>query len=51
LHLAAEKFVPDTARETVELYHEYWRTEMANLPLSADIIRSIENHIATVPLA
>ncbi len=55
-HLAAkaalpEKLVLDTARETVELYHQYWRTEKANLPLSADVIRSIENHIATVPIA
>ena len=33
----------------VELYHQYWRTEKANLPLSADVIRSIENHIADRP--
>ena len=55
-HLAAkallpEKLVLDTARETVELYHQYWKTEKANLPLSADVICSIENHIATIPIA
>jgi len=55
-HLSAraslpERFVLDTALETVALFHQYWRTEKANLPLSEAIIQSIEDHIKTVPIA
>ena len=54
-HLAAraqlpEPLVIDTARETVELFHQYWRTEKQNLPLTQQIIRAIEAHVTTVPL-
>ena len=45
-----EKLVLDTAHETVALFHQFWQSEKANLPLSADIIRSIENHVKTIPL-
>lgn len=55
-HLAAkarlpEKPVLDTARETVERFHEQWRREKANLPLSAAAIDAIEAQIRIVPIA
>jgi serine/threonine-protein kinase HipA len=54
-HLAAramlpEKLVLDTARETVALFHQNWQAEKANLPLHADIIKTIEAHVRTIPL-
>ena len=54
-HLAAkallpEKLVLDTARETVALFHQHWRAEGTNLPLSGDAVRAIEDHLKTVPL-
>ena len=54
-HLAAramlpEKLVLDTARETVALFHQNWQTEKANLPLRADVIKTIEAHVRTIPL-
>ena len=55
-HLAAkallpEKLVLDTAHETVALFHQHWRAEKGNLPLSADTITAIETHIKTIPIA
>ena len=55
-HLAAkallpEKLVLDTAHETVALFHQHWRAEKGNLPLSADTIMAIETHIKTIPIA
>lgn len=55
-HLAArallpEKLVLDTARETVALFHQHWRAEKTNLPLSADAIEAIEAHFKTIPIA
>ena len=55
-HLAAkallpEKLVLDTARETVALFHQHWHAEKSNLPLSADVIKAVEDHIKNVPLA
>jgi serine/threonine-protein kinase HipA len=54
-HLAAramlpEKLVLDTARETVALFHQNWQKEKANLPLHADVIKTIEAHVRTIPL-
>jgi len=54
-HLAArarlpERLVLDTAHETVALFHQFWQSEKANLPLDSDIIRSVENHVNTIPL-
>ena len=54
-HLAAKALLPqklvlDTARETVALFHQHWRAERTNLPLSGDAIRAIEDHLKTVPL-
>ena len=55
-HLAAkallpEKLVLDMARETVALFHQYWHSEKVNLPLSGDVIKAVEDHLRTVPLA
>ena len=55
-HLAAkallpEKLVLDTARETVALFHQYWRAEKASLPLSGDVVKAVEGHLKVVPLA
>lgn len=55
-HLAAkamlpEKLVLDTARETVASFHEHWHAEKKNLPLHADVISAIEEHVKTIPLA
>lgn len=54
-HLAAtarlpEKLVVQTALETVERFHEKWKTEQANLPLSKRVIDAIDAHLAIVPL-
>ena len=55
-HLAAKALLPekpvlDTARETVALFHQYWHSEKVNLPLSGDVIKAVEDHLRTVPLA
>ena len=55
-HLAAgarlpKRLVLDTARETVTLFHEVWRSEKTNLPLSADAVAAIDAHVARVPIA
>ncbi len=49
--LLSEKLVIKTARETVDLFHQYWQSEKENLPLSNDIIKSIENHLKVIPIA
>lgn len=55
-HLAAKALLPekltlDTARETIALFHHYWQSEKANLPLSSDVISTIESHLKTLPIA
>lgn len=55
-HLAAkarlpEKLVLDTAAETVQRFHEIWKAEKENLPLSKELIAAIEKHVKTVPIA
>ena len=55
-HLAAKarlpaKLVLDTARETVELFHRYWNSEKAHLPLVGRVIDAVERHLETVPIA
>lgn len=55
-HLADRAMFPrglvlETAKETVELFHQYWKSEKANLPLDADAIKAIEAHVRKVPLA
>jgi serine/threonine-protein kinase HipA len=54
-HLAAkallpEKLVIDTARETVALFNQHWQAEKANLPLAANVIKAIEDHMKTIPI-
>jgi len=54
-HLAAKAQLPETlvietARETVALFHQYWESEKANLPLGVGVIQAIETHIKTIPL-
>ncbi len=49
--LLPQKLVIETARETVDLFHQYWQSEKRNLPLSEGIIESIENHLKVVPIA
>ena len=46
-----EKLVLDTAKETVERFHEVWKVEKNNLALSKKLIETIEAHIKIVPIA
>lgn len=55
-HLAAkallpEKLVIDTARETVERFHQHWQAEKSNLPLAGDVVEAVEHHLKAVPIA
>jgi serine/threonine-protein kinase HipA len=55
-HLANRAKMPatlvlNTARETVELFHQYWNSEKSNLPLHAKVIAAMEEHLKNVPLA
>jgi len=55
-HLAAKAMLPgklvlDTARETVALFHQHWKTGKGALPLSRSVIEAIEQHLAKVPIA
>ena len=54
-HLADRATMPkglvlETAKETVELFHQYWNSEKANLPFGADVIKAIDAHARKVPL-
>ncbi|MDC9522644.1 type II toxin-antitoxin system HipA family toxin [Pseudoalteromonas sp. Angola-31] len=54
-HLAAkamlpEKLVLDTAKQTVEGFHEIWAKEKAHLPLTKSMIEAIETHLRSIPL-
>ena len=55
-HLADRATMPkglvlQTAKETVELFHQFWNSEKANLPLDADVVKAIEAHVRKVPLS
>jgi len=55
-HLAAKarlptKLVLETARETVALFHRYWNSEKAHLPLAGTVVDAVEKHLGTVPIA
>lgn len=55
-HLAAkallpEKLVLEAVRETVALFHQHWRAERDSLPLSEDVVKAVDDHLRTVPLA
>jgi serine/threonine-protein kinase HipA len=54
-HLAAkamlpEKWVLDTAKETVAGFHEIWAKEKAHLPLTQSMIEAIEWHLRSIPI-
>jgi len=54
-HLAAKAQLPealviDAARETVDLFRQYWQSEKQNLPLTQAIIEAIEAHVETLPI-
>ncbi len=54
-HLANRAMFPrglvlETAKETVELFHQHWKSEKANLPLGAVVIKAIETHARKLPL-
>ncbi len=46
-----ESLVLDTARETVELFHQFWKSEKANLPLHERVISAVEGHLKKVSIA
>ena len=55
-HLAAkallpEKLVLDTAHETVALFHQLWQAEKTNLPLTKEIIQTVDAHLEKIPIA
>ncbi len=55
-HLAAkamlpEKLVLDTAKQTAANFHEVWAKEKAHLPLTKLMIKTIEKHLQSIPLA
>lgn len=55
-HLSAmarlpEKLVLNTARETVERFHEHWASEKANLPLTKEMAAAIEAQLKKIPIA
>ena len=55
-HLADKAMLPqrqvlDIARETVALFHQQWMAEKKNLSLAAEVIRAIEAHMETLPIA
>jgi len=45
-----EKLVMDTAIGTVSLFHQVWNKEKNNLALSNHVIKTIEQHLKTIPL-
>ena len=54
-HLSAKanlprKLVLDTAKETVALFMERWRTEPANLPIRQNVVETIDKHLTTLPI-
>lgn len=54
-HLASKAFLPrklvlDAAGETVDLFHQKWRSEKTNLPLAANVVRAVEDHLRTIPI-
>jgi serine/threonine-protein kinase HipA len=46
-----KKLVLDTARETVTRFRDVWSAEKKNLPLSENLIETIEAHAETIPIA
>lgn len=47
----SKSLVIDTARETVELFHQFWQSEKSNLPLYDSVINTVERHLEKIPIA
>ena len=47
----SEKLVLDAAAETVTRFHETWTAEKNNLTMYKATIKTIDKHIATLPIA
>jgi len=47
----SEKLVLDTVSRTVEEFHDIWKAEQGNLPLTNEVIEAIDKHLARVPIA
>jgi len=45
-----ERLVLDTARETVEAFHQTWNAEKKNLPLSKKLVEAIDAQARKIPL-
>lgn len=55
-HLSAKaslprKLVIDTARETVTLFMERWKTEKMHLPMNTEVIEAIDKQLTALPIA
>ena len=55
-HLAGKARLPErlvlrTAAETVALFHQQWKPEARNLPLTRDVVAAVEHQLRIVPLA
>lgn len=55
-HLAAKAMLPekqvlDTAKQTVEHFHQVWRRERAHLPLAQSMVSAIDTHLQRLPIA
>ncbi|WP_372801523.1 HipA domain-containing protein [Paracoccus seriniphilus] len=55
LHLASKaalprKIVIDTVRETISLFMDRWWAEKAHLPMSTDVVETIDKHLTTLPI-
>lgn len=46
-----QKLVLDAARETVERFREVWTSERSHLPLTREVVKAIEVHVETIPIA
>jgi serine/threonine-protein kinase HipA len=46
-----EKLVICAAAETVALFHQHWKAEAKNLPLTRDVIAAVEHQLKIVPIA
>jgi serine/threonine-protein kinase HipA len=49
--LLPQKLVLDAAAKTVALFQENWTKEKKNLPIPDAVVKAIDEHIRTVPLA
>jgi serine/threonine-protein kinase HipA len=51
-HLANRAAMPEgLVLDTAELFHQYWNSEKANLPLSDEVIEAVDAHVTKIPLA